>query len=232
MRVVIAGGHGQIALRLGRLLSGRGDAAVGLIRNAAHAADLREAGVEPVLCDLETATPGELAAHLRGTDPAHRADAVVFAAGAGPGSGARRKDTVDRAAAVLLADAAVQAGVRRYVMVSTRGAGSEPRPGLDETGVAYVRAKTAADAYVMSQDLDWTILRPAALTNAPATGTVRLTAERGPGDVTRDDTASALLALLDTPSTRGLTLELAQGETPLAEAVSACARDRTGARQE
>ncbi|MEU6080762.1 NAD(P)H-binding protein [Streptomyces sp. NPDC047108] len=225
MRVVIAGGHGQIALRLGRLLSGRGDTAVGLIRNPAHIDDLRAAGVEPVVCDLEAATTEEVAAHLKD------ADAVVFAAGAGPGSGAARKDTVDRAAAVLLADAAVRAGVRRYVMVSTRGAGSEPRAGLDETGVAYVRAKTAADTYVASQDLDWTILRPAALTNEPGTGAVRLTAERGPGDVTRDDTATVLVALLDTPSTRGLTLELAQGETPLAAAVSECARERTGARQ-
>ncbi|MEV6317046.1 NAD(P)H-binding protein [Streptomyces sp. NPDC051776] len=225
MRVVIAGGHGRIALRLGRLLSTRGDTAVGLIRKAGQADDLREAGVRPLLCDLETATIEEVGAHLRG------ADAVVFAAGAGPGSGAARKDTVDRAAAVLLADATVRAGVRRYVMVSSRGAGSEPRPGLDETGVAYIRAKTAADAYVTSQDLDWTILRPAALTNAPGTGRVRLTAERGPGDVTRDDTASVLLALLDTPSTRGLTLELAQGETPLGEAVSACAKARTGARR-
>src|SRR5215204_403509 len=113
MHVVIAGGHGQIALRLERLLAARGDTAVGLIRNPDHAADLRDAGAEPVHCDLESTTADELAALLAG------ADAVVFAAGAGPGSGIARKDTVDRGAAVLLADAAAASGVRPYLLVSS-----------------------------------------------------------------------------------------------------------------
>jgi uncharacterized protein YbjT (DUF2867 family) len=112
MRTVIAGGHGQIALRLERQLAARGDSAVGLIRNPAQADDLRAAGAEPVVLDLETADVADVAAVLSG------ADAAVFAAGAGAGSGPARKLTVDRDAAVLLADAAERAGVRRYVIVS------------------------------------------------------------------------------------------------------------------
>jgi nucleoside-diphosphate-sugar epimerase len=118
MRIVIAGGHGQIALRLERLLAARGYEVAGIIRRPEHGDDLRESGAEPVLCDLESASIEEVAAHLQG------ADVAVFAAGAGPGSGAARKDTVDRAAAVLLADAAERAGVQRYLLVSSMGVDS------------------------------------------------------------------------------------------------------------
>src|SRR5260370_20552860 len=100
MRVVIAGGHGKIALLLERLLAERGDQAVGLVRNPAHIADVRKAGAEAVVCDLEAASADDVAELLTG------ADAVVFAAGAGPGSGAPPKDTVDPARSVLLAEAA------------------------------------------------------------------------------------------------------------------------------
>lgn len=223
MKIVIAGGHGQIARRLGRLLAAREDSATGLVRNPAHRDDLRADGMESVVCDLETAALAEVAPVLDG------ADAVVFAAGAGPGSGAARKHTVDHQAAVLLAEAAQRAGVRRYLMVSTRGAGSPPPADADEVWAAYIEAKTAADDHLMSQDLDWTILRPAALTDDPGTGRVRLTAERGAGDITRDDVAKVLLALLDTPGTAGLVLEAVNGPDPIADAVNRAAVARIGA---
>ncbi|MET8409451.1 NAD(P)H-binding protein [Streptomyces sp. NPDC005195] len=222
MKIVIAGGHGRIARRLGRLLAARGDSVAGIIRNPAHSGDLLADGIEPVVRDLETASCDEVVQVVSG------ADAVVFAAGAGPGSGAARKHTVDHQAAVLLAEAALRAGVRRYVMVSTRGAGSPPPADADEVWAAYVHAKTVADEYLMAQDLDWTVLRPAALTDGPGTGGVRLTAERSVGDVTRDDVAQVLAALLDTPATAGLVLELAEGPVPVSEAVSHAANARTG----
>ena len=174
MRIVIAGGHGKVALLLERLLAERGDQAVGLIRNPAHGADVRKAGAEAVICDLEAASAGDVAVLLSG------ADAVVFAAGAGPGSGAPRKDSVDRAASVLMADAAERAGVRRFVQVSSMGAGTPPRPGSDEVWAAYITAKTAAEADLRARDLDWTILRPGGLTDAPATGRIRLAPRRSP----------------------------------------------------
>ncbi|WP_370414379.1 SDR family oxidoreductase [Streptomyces fradiae] len=212
MRVVIAGGHGQIALRLERLLAAGGHHPVGIIRRPEQAEDLRSAGAEPVVLDLESASPGEVVAVLRG------ADAAVFAAGAGPGSGTARKDTVDRGAAVLFADAAEAAGVRRFLIVSSMGADSA-HPG-DETFDAYLRAKGAADDDIRSRPaLDWTVLRPGSLTNDAGTGQVRLEARTGRGPVPRDDVAATLAELLDTPATAGLTLELISGGTPLSVAV-------------
>lgn len=212
MRIVIAGGHGQIALRLERLLAARGDEAAGIIRNPQQAEDLRAVGAEPVVLDLESATVEEAAEVLSG------ADAAVFAAGAGPDSGTDRKDTVDRGAAVLFADAAERAGVRRYVVVSSMGADPD-HPG-DEVFDVYLRAKGAADAYVRSRTaLDWTILRPGMLTNDAGNGQVLLAASTGRGPVPRDDVAAALLELLDTPATAGLTLELISGNVPVSVAV-------------
>ncbi|MFG2178980.1 NAD(P)H-binding protein [Streptomyces abikoensis] len=219
MRIVIAGGHGRIALRLERLLAARGDEVAGMIRRPGQAGDLLAAGAEPVVCDLESAGVADVARHLEA------ADAAVFAAGAGPGSGSARKETVDRAAAVLFADAAEAAGVRRFVVVSSMGADREPPEGTDPVFAACLRAKGAADADIRSRaGLDWTILRPGRLTDEPGTGRVRLSAgSTGRGDVPRDDVAAVLAALLseDERGSVGLTLELIGGDTPVAEAVRA-----------
>ncbi|MEO3868068.1 NAD(P)H-binding protein [Nonomuraea sp. B12E4] len=208
MRIVIAGGHGKIALRLvERLKSG----AVGLVRNPAHVADVRASGGEAVVCDLERATVDEVVAVIRG------ADAVVFAAGAGPGSGAARKDTVDRGASVLLAEAAEQAGVGRFIQISSMGAGKPPAAGRDEVWAAYIAAKTAAEADLRARDLAWTILRPGRLTDEPGTGLVRLAPQVPPGAVPREDVAAVIEALLDDSTTTGKTLELVSGDTPIAD---------------
>jgi len=214
MRVVIAGGHGKIALLLEHLLAERGDRAVGLIRNPAHVAEVQKAGAEAVVCDLEAASVEDVAVLLSG------ADAVVFAAGAGAGSGAPRKDTVDRAASVLMADAAERAGVRRFVQISSMGAGQPPQPGSDEVWAAYIAAKAAAEADLRARDLDWTIVRPGGLTDAPATGRIRLAPPPVPrGMIPRADVAAVIAALLDDPGTRHQTLELVSGDSPVAAAV-------------
>jgi nucleoside-diphosphate-sugar epimerase len=212
MRIIIAGGHGKIALRLaGRLKSG----AVGLVRNPAHVADVEATGAQAVVCDLEKASVEEVAEILRG------ADAVVFAAGAGPGSGAARKDTVDRAASVLLADAAELAGARRFIQISSMGAGRPPAPGRDEVWAAYIKAKTEAEDDLRRRDgLAWTILRPGRLTDEPGTGLVRLAPEVPPGSVPRDDVAAVIMALLENPGTAGQTLELVSGETPIIDLIA------------
>jgi uncharacterized protein YbjT (DUF2867 family) len=219
VHVAIAGGHGKIGLRLATLLAGRGDVVTGVVRNPDHVADVETAGATAAVVDLESASADELAAHLGGVD------AVVFAAGAGPGSGAARKDTVDRAAAVLLAEAAASAGVRRYLLVSSAGVDAEIAPDADEVWAAYLRAKKAAEEAIMATDLDWTILRPGTLTNEPGVGEVLLAPPPVPhGSVTRDDTAAVLAALLDAPATAGLVLELREGETDVLEAVARAAR--------
>jgi len=218
MRIVIAGGHGQIARRLEALLAARGDEAVGLIRNPDQADDLRAVGAEPLVCDLESVSVSELAGRLES------ADALVFAAGAGPDSGLARKDTVDRGAAALCADAAERAGVRRFVIVSAMGADDEPPAGTDEVFAAYLRAKAAADDDVRSRaGLDWTVLRPGGLTDDPGTGTVTLAEHTDRGSVTRDDVAAVIVALLDAPGTAGLTLDLIGGPTPIPAAIAAIA---------
>ncbi|MGW1008662.1 SDR family oxidoreductase [Streptomyces termitum] len=212
MRIVIAGGHGRIALRLERLLSAGGHEAVGVVRRPEQVEDLRAAGAEAAVLDLESASAAEVAEVLRG------ADAAVFAAGAGPDSGAARKDTVDRDAAVLFADAAERAGVRRFVVVSSMGADAG-HPG-DEVFDVYLRAKGAADDAVRARTgLEWTVLRPGALTDDAGTGRVRLAAATGRGRISRDDVAAVLAELVETPGTAGLTLELVEGPTPVAVAV-------------
>lgn len=211
MRVVIAGGHGKIALILEQLLSARGDDVAGLIRNPDQADDLRAAGAEAVVVDLERASVDEVADALRG------ADAVVFAAGAGPGSGAARKQTVDRDAAILLADAAEAAGVSRYVMVSAMAADDRSLDsGYDEVFLAYMHAKSEADADVRARTaLRTTIVRPGGLTDEPGTGNVTIAESTGRGTIPRADVAQVLLAVLHEPETAGRTFEVISGQTPI-----------------
>src|SRR4051812_4462736 len=198
MLVVIAGAHGQIARLLIPLLHARGDGVRGLIRNPDHEDDVRADGAAPVVCDLESASAEELAAAVEG------AEAVVFAAGAGPGSGAERKWTVDRDGAVKLVEAARAANVERYVIVSSVGA--ENPPDGDEVFAIYQRAKAEADQALMASDRAWTVVRPGRLTDDPGSGHVRIDSEPFRNEVSRDDVAAVLAAVLATPDTVGRVL--------------------------
>ena len=206
------GGHGKIALRLLRLLASRGHRARGLIRKPEQAADLSAVGAVAVLGDLESEP--SLEPYVRG------ADAVVFAAGAGPGSGDARKRTVDLGGAVKLADAATALGVRRYVLVGSIGV-DRPTSAMGAMR-PYLEAKAEADRYVMASGLDWTIVRPGSLTDDPGTGRVSLTTELGGrGSVPRDDVALVLADVLEAPDTIGVVAELFGGDIPVADAVRA-----------
>jgi uncharacterized protein YbjT (DUF2867 family) len=207
--VVVAGGHGNIAQQLLRLLTERGDRARGLIRNPDHAADLEALGAEAVVCDMEMEE--DLAPFVEG------ADAVVFAAGAGPGSGPERKRTVDLGAALKLIEAARARGIDRYLMISAIGAG---RPeDASEQMRPYTQAKHDADVAVQDSGLDFTIVRPGRLTDDAGTG--RISIDTGYGEVARSDVAATLVAVLDEPSTVGKTFELVGGDTPIEEALKA-----------
>ena len=210
MRVAIAGGHGQIALRLETLLKQQGDEPVGLIRNPDHADDVRGAGAEPAVVDLEHASVDEVAQAITGSD------AVVFAAGAGPGSGPERKDTMDYGGAVKLIDAAKQAGIRRYVIVSSMNA--DPEAQGDDTFAVYLRAKGQADADLAASGLDYTIVRPTGLTDGDGTGHVQAGEGLASGEVAREDVAQFVAAALHQPSTVGRTYELVSGDTPIEQA--------------
>jgi uncharacterized protein YbjT (DUF2867 family) len=213
MRTAIAGGHGQIALRLERVLADRGDETVALIRNPDHADDVRAAGAEPAVVDLEHASVDDVANAIQG------ADAVVFAAGAGPGSGPERKDTMDYGGAVKLIEAAEQARVSRYVIVSSMGADADASG--DDTFSVYLRAKGRADDAVRASGLDWTVVRPGRLTDDPGTGSVNLGTSVPSGAVSRDDVAQVLAAVLHEPATAGKTVDLVGGDVPVEEAVKA-----------
>jgi len=211
MNVAIAGAHGQVALRMTRLLVGQGDTVVGLIRNAEHTSEVRRAGASPIVCDLEQATVAEVGEAITG------ADAVVFAAGAGPGSGAERKMTMDRDGAIKLLHAASAAGVPRYLMVS--GAGVEDPPLGDEVFEVYLRAKAEADAAVVASDREWTIIRPGGLTDDPGRGRVRVDLAPVSGSVSRDDVAGVLSRLLGDPRGGHRILYITSGEQSIDEAL-------------
>jgi uncharacterized protein YbjT (DUF2867 family) len=214
MKIVIAGGHGKIALRLTRLLHERGDHVRSLIRNPAHAGDIEAAGGEPVLCDLEQEDDDAVA---RATVDA---DAVVFAAGAGPGSGPERKWTMDYGGAVKLIAAAKANAVDRYVMVSSRGADADA-PGDDGFAV-YLRAKGKADADLQASGLAYTIVRPGRLTDDPGSGHIRAGEHVGDGSISRDDVAAALAVSLHDAGLAGVTFEVVEGDTPIEQALAAC----------
>jgi len=212
MYVVIAGAHGNIARRLTRLLVARGDRVRGLIRNPDHAGDLEADGAEPFVCDLEAAGVEEIAAGI------DTADAVVFAAGAGPGSGGERKWTMDRDGAVKLLDAARAAGVERYLIISSVGAESPPEG--DDVFAIYLRAKAEADQAVMASDRAWTVVRPGRLSDAPGEGRVRVDSEPFRTEVTRDDVAGVLAALIHEPRAAGCVLYVGAGDDPIEGAVA------------
>jgi uncharacterized protein YbjT (DUF2867 family) len=210
MDVLVAGGHGKVALRLLRLLAAKGHRARGLIRTPGQAADLEAVGAVAVIGDLEA--DASLATYVEG------ADVVVFAAGAGPGSGPERKRTVDLGGAVKLVDAALAVGVRRYVMISSIGA---DRPQAASGGMRpYLEAKAEADDHLMASGLEYTIVRPGSLTDDPGTGRVRVSTELGGrGQVPRDDVAAVIAEVLDAPNTIGVTFELFSGDLLVTEAV-------------
>lgn len=213
MKIIIAGGHGKIALLLSELLAQAGHTPVALIRNPDHEADVRAHGAEPLLLDLEKSDVSSLVDALRGSD------AVVFAAGAGPDSGPARKLTVDRDGAILLATAAHTAGVPRVVVISAIGS-DDFDPDSDDEFQIYLRAKSEADAAVRALDLDWTIVRPGGLTDEPGTGLVEAAAVVERGSIPRADVAAVIAGLLG--SGRGIRsqFEVVSGSVPIDSALA------------
>jgi nucleoside-diphosphate-sugar epimerase len=211
--VVIAGGHGRIGMKLGLFLAANGHRARGLIRNPAHSADLEADGIEAVVCDLEDEA-ADVAGAIEG------ADAVVFAAGAGPGSGPERKWTVDYGGAARLIAACKEAGVSRYAIVSSMGADNPPS-GDDDVFAVYLQAKAKADRELAESGLDYTIVRPGHLTEDHGSGLIAAAESVERGEIPRDDVAATLFALLEEPGTIGVTFELVSGDTPIEEALEA-----------
>jgi uncharacterized protein YbjT (DUF2867 family) len=218
MVVAIAGGHGKVGRRLARLLTASGDSVRSLVRRAEQAEEIRDEGADPVVCDLEHASAAEVARAVGVVD------AVVFAAGAGPGSGPERKETMDFGGAAKLIAAAKQNGIDRYLMVSSMGA--DPEADGDDAFGAYLRAKGRADAELAASGLAHTIVRPGRLTDAPGSGLVAAGESVGRSEIPRDDVAAVLGAVLHEPRTVGLTFEVVSGDSPIEAAVAELAAGR------
>lgn len=211
MRIAVAGGHGQIARQFGELATPDHEA-IGLIRDPDQSVDLEAVGMSALVLDLEDADTKQVAEAVAGCDT------LVFSAGAGPGSGAARKETVDYGGAVKCIDAAVQAGVRRFLMVSAMGTDDPPQD--DSVFSVYLRAKAGADNHLMDSPLDWTIVRPGRLTDEAPTGRVHIDRHVPRGNVSRADVAAVLLECLRNDGTVGAVFELVGGDTPIPEAVA------------
>lgn len=210
-RIILIGGHGKVALQLARILTERDDQVSSVFRNPDHSGDVAVTGAEPVVADIERLDTDALAGLLAGHD------AVVFSAGAGGGNPARTY-AVDRDAAIRVIDAAAQAGVNRFVMVSYFGAGPDHGVPQENSFFAYAEAKAAADAYLRDSDLDWTILGPGRLTLEPPTGKIVL--GEGKGEVSRADVALVAAAALADDSTIRRTIEFNNGDIPIAQALA------------
>lgn len=212
-RILIIGGHGKIALLTAPLLAARGDEVDSVIRNPDHAADVRAAGANPIVADIESASVDELADIIAGHD------AVVWSAGAGGGN-PERTYAVDRDAAIRSIDAAAQAGVSRYVIVSYFGASTDHGVPADNSFFAYAEAKAAADEYLRASSLDATILGPSGLTLDEPTGLIAVDDDESE-TVSRADVAAVIAAVLHEPATIGRTIRFNSGRTPINDAITA-----------
>jgi uncharacterized protein YbjT (DUF2867 family) len=210
-RVIVIGGHGKVALHLARILTERGDEVDSVFRNPDHSGEVADTGAKPVVADIERLDTDALAELLAGHN------AVVFSAGAGGGNPARTY-AVDRDAAIRVIDAAAQAGVRRFVMVSYFGAGPEHNVPQGDPFFPYAEAKAAADAHLRASELDWTVLGPGRLTLDVPTGRIRVGESKG--QVSRADVALVVAAALADDTTIGRTIDFNNGDVAIADALA------------
>jgi nucleoside-diphosphate-sugar epimerase len=213
-RVAIIGGHGQVALRLSRLLTERGHQVTSLFRNPEQTDDVRQTGARPVVLDVEESSADEIARRMGGHD------ALVWSAGAGGGNPARTY-AVDRDAAIRSMDAAGQAGVGRYIMVSYLGAGLQHGVPEDDPFFAYAEAKAAADDYLRKTELDWTILGPGRLTLEEPSGGIAVgpDVEKAGRNTSRGNVALVAVAVMGEPQTIGMKIDFVDGEMPIEKAI-------------
>ncbi|MET0812565.1 MAG: SDR family oxidoreductase [Microbacterium sp.] len=208
-RVLIFGGHGKVALLLEPLLASRGDTVTAVIRNPDHEGEVAATGANPVVFDVEAFDTDQIENLVAGND------VVVWAAGAGGGN-PDRTYAVDRDAAIRSIDAAVAAGVRRYVMVSYFGAGHDHGVPADNSFFAYAEAKAAADDHLRASGLDWTILAPSTLTLDAPTGRIDVNADAS-ASVSRADVAAVAAAVIPDASTHRRTISFNSGDVPIGE---------------
>ena len=213
MKVLVAGAYGKTARRLVRMLVQKGHEVRGLVRKEEQMPGVEADGAQPVLVDLEAEEVDEAVGRA-----VEGCDAIIFAAGAGPGRGAARKETMDFGGAVKLVEAAEKHGVRRYLMLSSMGAGNPG--GGSEAMQPYLFAKARADERLQESDLDYTIIRPGGLTNEEGKGRIEAAEVLGRrGGISRDDVARTFAEALEMRTTYRKTFEILAGDTQIREAL-------------
>lgn len=212
MKVFVIGAAGKVGRRLATLLTARGDEVTGMHRRPEQAEVIAATGAVPVLGDLIADGADALAATMAGHD------AVVFSAGA-HGTGQDQTTLIDGRGLEKAADAAAQAGVERFVLVSAFP--EAHRGGATSEGFEhYMRVKKTADIALTRTDLDWVIVRPGILRDEPGDGRVTAGLAVEYGDVRRDNVAAFIDAALHDPTLSRVIVELVDGATPVATAVA------------
>ena len=207
MDIVVAGAHGNIAMLMHPLLKENGHNVRGLIRDEDQSFDLEQAGAEPVIADLEKDDI---------KDKVSEADVALFAAGAGPGSGAERKWKVDRDGAIKFMNAAKSNGIKRFIIISAMGL---DKPRGNDVFRAYQRAKAEADEALRQSGLEYVIVKPGRLTDDKGRGLVEIHENLSGGEIPREDVAKALVEVIETPELANIEFNLVTGDTPIQEAV-------------
>lgn len=208
MKITIVGAHGSVAQLLHPKLIEKGHSVRGIIRKEEQAKTLKDMGVEPVIADIERETDI--------SDAVGHVDAVVFAAGAGPGSGKERKYTVDRDGAIKLMRACQANGINRYIMISAMGLDT---PRGNEVFQVYQKAKAEADEALINSGLNYTIIKPGRLTDDEGTGQIKVGDLEG-GEIPRDDVASVISVSLENESTHRKSFDLISGDQPIEDALN------------
>lgn len=211
-KIFIIGGAGKVGRSLAQQLAQRGHEPHALHRDVQQSDELRVLGAVPVLGNLLELDVEGLAALMAGSD------AVVFTAGAGGKGGPQMTNAIDGQGLELAVAAAQKAGVERFLLVSAFPEAGRSKV-VSDTFENYMAVKKRADVHLAESDLDWVILRPGTLLDTPGTGKVRAGLAIPYGDVPREDVAAALLALIEQPEISRVIIELAGGDTPVAEAI-------------
>lgn len=220
MKICIIGGHGKIALLLHPLLVDSGHEVTALIRNADHVSEVEETGARAVVADVEHLDTEQLAEQFAGFD------AVIWSAGAGGGN-PERTYAVDRDAAIRAIEAATQAGVPRFVMVSYVGSGRDDIP-ADNPFSHYATAKAEADAHLRSSSLNWTIVAPGQLTEEAATGKIEYGDHVLAGETSRANVAHVLALAVGRADLGGVTVWFRDGAHPVELALDSLRRRQSG----
>ncbi|KAJ7832289.1 NADH(P)-binding-domain-containing protein, partial [Mycena leptocephala] len=229
-KVVIVGGHGNVSLRLARIL-GPSNSVTSIIRTPAHEEEIKAASATPLLLNLEESPVTDFTAAFQG------ADVVYFSAGAGGKGGEERTKRVDYEGALRVFDAlqAVKEPRPRLILVSAidiRDPNTIPAHYTEEDIAlaarvrghiaAYMKWKYEADKNLVKRDaFKWTILRPGGLNNEPGTGKASIGRTHLTPTVSRDDVATALAMLLEREDAAGFAIDMVGGDTPIAEGLDA-----------